>query len=199
MRFPLVFLHVSEHVLPRLAREIIDANLAPNVAFRKNAEVPLHESPKLVLVRLQGNEAAYSLYVLKLLTIPALDKHRRRRARMIADRREADDQVGKKQRMGACWPIAPQYHGISIIDPFWHSGPKKPPRGIEDARFAVSVAMLSSRCVCAHVRRNPLMDSTIKRNRTARFREEADARRVDVPGGVFETAGNAHFTKQGAA
>ena len=93
MGFPLVSLHVSEHVLPRLAREIIDANLTPNVPSRENAEVPLHESPELVLVRLRGNKAAHSLYVLKLLAIPALDRHRRRRARVIADRREADDQV----------------------------------------------------------------------------------------------------------
>ena len=119
----------------------------------------LHESPKLVLVRFRGNEAAHSLYVLKCLRPP--------RSIDIAVAEPARLQIAVKQtirlrnqRMGACWPIAPQYHDISINDLFWHSGPKKPSRGIEDARCAVSVAMLSSRCVCAHVRRNPLIDST---------------------------------------
>ena len=73
MRFAVVFLYIAQHVLPRLTREVIDADLAPDVTSRQNAEVPFHERTKLILVCFRGNESAHSLNVLKLLAIAALD------------------------------------------------------------------------------------------------------------------------------
>ena len=60
------------------------------------------------------------------------------------------------QRIGACWPIPPTYHEISVIAPFTQSTPKKPSVPPEVAgRCGVSRRIRSSSSVCAYVRRQP--------------------------------------------